>query len=118
MSGWIREILYDVNFVRGHTLQPAWFKAAKIFLLLGVLAGFLLLFGLRRTLVFAGAFLLLSLILHLVYRSRTRKFTSSWMDFRVEEKDGRLVYQRIGALYYSLVAGNAVLALLLCLWLG
>lgn len=48
MKNLVNEIAYDAKFVKAHKLQPAWFKTAKLFILLIVLAGFVLLFGWRR----------------------------------------------------------------------
>ena len=31
----IEEIKKDINFIKKHTLQPAWWKITKIFVLLG-----------------------------------------------------------------------------------
>ena len=33
----IEEIKKDINFIKEHTLQPAWWKITKIFVLLGSL---------------------------------------------------------------------------------
>jgi hypothetical protein len=118
MRNLLKEIRYDMIFVRGHTLQPAWFKVLKIYILLGLLAGSLLIFGSRRTLVFFGVFLLLSLIVHLLYRAKTRKFTQSWMDFRVDDEAGVKVFRPIGKLYYSAVLLNAILAVLVSWRMG
>jgi len=118
MRNLLKAILYDMKFVRGHTLQPAWFKVLKVFILLGLLAGSLLIFGLRPTLVFFGVFFLLSLILHLLYRVKTRKFTQSWMDFQVLEEAGGKVFRPIGIFYYFAILLNALLAMLASRWIG
>src|SRR4030042_599640 len=60
-------IFFDAQFVKGHTLQPRWFKALKIFILLGFLAGYTLLFDWRKTLIFVVCFLLLMLLIHMAY---------------------------------------------------
>jgi hypothetical protein len=112
MKRFLSEIAYDVQFVKGHKLQPAWFKILKIFILPGAAAGFAWFFGWRRTLVFLAVFVLLSLIVHLTYRVKTGKFTRNWADFIVvadEEKGGK---QSIGLLYYSWILANAVIAFL------
>ena len=100
----LKEILYDAKFIKGHTLQPQWYKIFKVFLLLGLIVGYTLIFGGQKALIFFGCFFGLSLIMHIVYSINTKKFTQSWLDFKVEEKDGQLEYQRIGVYYYSLVA--------------
>jgi hypothetical protein len=107
------EILYDAKFIKGHTLQPQWYKILKVFLLLGLIAGYYLIFGGIRTLAFFGCFFGLSLVVHMVYRIKTNKFTQSWLDFRVSDNNGQLEYQRIGAYYYLAVAINGVISLLI-----
>jgi hypothetical protein len=109
MKKLFREVSYDVHFLRGHTLQPAWFKVLKVFLLLGAIFGFVLLFGWRKAVVFAAVFLLLMLIVHLVYRVNTRKFTRNWLDFIVVEDQEKNLKQGIGLVYYTLIILNAVI---------
>jgi hypothetical protein len=109
----LNEILYDAKFIKGHTLQPGWYKILKVFLLLGLIVGFYLIFGGIRTLVFFGCFFGLSLVVHMVYRIKTNKFTQSWMDFRVSDNNGQLEYQRIGIYYYLAVAINGAISLLI-----
>jgi hypothetical protein len=103
-------LVYDARFVRGHRLQPGWFKALKVVILLAVVAGYVVLFGPARTAVFVAVFLGLSLVVHLVYRAGTARFTRTWLDFRVREVDGRMVPVSIGRVCYSAVAANAVIA--------
>lgn len=112
MKNLFHEIAYDVNFLKGHKLQPAWFKAAKIFLLLAVLAGFIGLFGWRRALIFAAVFILLMLAVHLVYRAGTRKFTRNWMDFVIIKDKEETRRPGIGAAYYGSIILNAAIAFL------
>ena len=107
------EIQYDAAFIRGHTLQPQWYKILKVFLLLGALAGYYALFGAGKTLIFCGVFFGLATLLHLIYRIKTRKFTRSWLDFVVTEEDGQLSYQPIGKIYYSAVIFCLLAAILL-----
>jgi hypothetical protein len=108
----LKEISYDIQFVQGHRLQPAWWKVLKIFILLGAIAGFVLLFGWRRAALFTTVFFLLMLIVHLVYRVNTRKFTRNWLDFIVVEDKARNVRPGIGAVYYSSILLNAAIAFL------
>lgn len=110
MPNLLQEVKEDVDFVKSHTLQPKWYKFGKIFILLGVLAGYYALFGWRKTVVFLGVFLLLSLVLHMLYRVKTHKFTRSWLDFVVVEEDGQPKAQRIGGYYYVAIVVNTVLA--------
>ena len=107
------EILEDAKFIKGHTLQPEWYKILKVFLLLGFLGGYYALFGGRKILIFCGVFFSLAILVHMVYRIKTRKFTQSWLDFVVTEKDGQLHYQPIGKFYYSAVLFALCAAILL-----
>lgn len=107
MSRFLRGLKTDIHFIRSHTLQPGWYKHLKVLLLLGFLLAYLGLFGLRRTAIFVAAFLLLSLAVHLVYRTMTKTWTRSWLDFVVVQEGGAPVPRRIGLFYYSVVALNA-----------
>ncbi len=103
-------VLYDVDFLKGHTLQPAWYKVLKIFLIIGFLVVYGLLFGIWKTLLFAVAFILLTLCIHLMYRTKTERFTRSWLDFQVRRENGVLKYERIGRYYYTAVILSAIIA--------
>ena len=118
MPNLLNEVKDDARFVKGHTLQPKWFKAVKIFILLGFLAGYTLLFDWHKTIIFLVCFLLLMLLVHLAYRINTHKFSQSWLDFVVVEEDGQLKYQRIGKYYYSAILINALLSILVSHLLG
>ena len=113
MNKWIDEIKYDLNFIQSHTLQPGWYKIAKVFILLGLIGGYYFLFGLVKTFVFIFTFMLLSTIVHFVYRIRTKRWSQSWLDFIVVEENGEVKYKRIGKFYYSAVIVNAILSVLL-----
>jgi hypothetical protein len=89
-------ISYDVKFVKGHKLQPAWYKILKIFILLAVICALVWFFGWKRAVVFIAIFFLLSLIVHMTYRI-------------VEDKE-KNIRQGIGALYYGWVILNAAIA--------
>jgi hypothetical protein len=106
------EIKYDANFVKSHTLQPKWYKIFKIFLLLGFLAGYALLFSVKAMLIFLVVFLCLSTVVHFTYRAKTHKFTQTWLDFVVYQEQGETKYKRIGKYYYSAVLANAVIAVI------
>jgi hypothetical protein len=110
MGRFVGGLRYDVSFVRGHRLQPGWYKALKVVLLLAAVGAYLFLFGPVKTAVFAGVFLVLSLVIHLVYRAGTDRFTRTWLDFRVEERDGTMVPVSIGRFYYSAIAISAAVA--------
>ena len=99
-----RDMKKDLKFIRGHTLQPRWWKFGKIFLLLGTLAVLFLTCGLLKTAIWFAVVVVLSLAVHMLYRVKTRTFTRSWMDFNVNRLKGKWIYGRIGRLYYSLVA--------------
>jgi len=104
------EIGYDLEFLRGHTLQPKWFKILKVFVLLGVLAGYHVLFGLPATILFMVTFFALMLVVHLKYRKKTKKYTTSWLDFVVTEEGEDTKPKRIGKYYYPAVAVSAVIS--------
>lgn len=101
---------YDVNFVKGHTLQPAWYKVFKIFLILGILAIYWLVFGLTKTILFLVVFVVLSLGIHMTYRIKTYSYTRSWLDFVVFSENGEVQYKRIGGYYYKAVILSAIIA--------
>jgi hypothetical protein len=112
------EIKYDLNFIRGHTLQPRWYKILKVFLVLGFLGAYSWLFGGAKTLLFCGVFFSLSLVIHFLYRIKTGKFSHSWLDFKVELVDGVSRPTRIGPYYYLAVIANGLIAFLISQWLG
>lgn len=118
MKNLLEEVKSDASFIRGHTLQSRWYKILKIFLVSGFLAGYFFLFGSTRTLIFCVFFFSMSLIVHMVYRVNTKKFTQSWLDFKVTEKDGQLEYQRIGIYYYLAVIFNGIISFLASQLLG
>jgi hypothetical protein len=118
MAKLLREVKNDVAFVRSHTLQPAWYKYLKIFILLGVLAIYWRLWGMPKTVVFLLSFLMLSLLLHLTYRAGTHKFQKSWLDFKVVEEDGKPRAKSIGIFYYAAILINVIIAALLSQWLA
>jgi hypothetical protein len=99
----IKEIKNDINFLKKHTLQPAWWKITKIFVLLGSLIIIFFIFGILKTIIWFSIVLILGVIIHFVYRIKTHTYTKSWMDFKVIEKEGKLTYGRIGFFYYTLV---------------
>ncbi len=109
------EIKFDVDFVRSHQLQPGWYKLFKVIPLLGVLVGYTSLFGWKKMLIFLLVFLLLSLAVHLFYRTMTEKFTRSWLDFKVIVEQGKFKPVSIGVVYYLLIFLNLVLAVLISL---
>ena len=110
MGNLIDEIKHDLSFLRTHTLQPRWWKILKIPVLLGSVAAYYLLFGVATTLVFYAVFLSLMFVVHLVYRSKTKKYTTSWVDFIVGEEGEELEPKGIGMVYYTAIAVNAVLS--------
>ena len=103
----------DIDFMKSHTLQPQWYKVLKVFILLGFLVGYGLLFGWPATAIFFAVFVLLSLVVHFTYRAKTKKWTKSWLDFVVVEEGGQGKQERIGKYYYPMVAFNAILSLII-----
>ncbi len=108
----LEEIKYDVSFISTHSLQPKWYKALKTLILVGFLAGYLFLFGLTATVVFFVTFLFLSFLVHMLYRTKTNRFTRSWLDFVVVEENGETRAKSIGRFYYSAIALNAIASVL------
>lgn len=106
----VEEVVFDLNYIKNHALQPKWFKVAKIFILLAGVGGYAYAFGWARTLVFVLVFMLLSTVVHFTYRIQTERFTKSWLDFRVREENGNLVTERIGKYYYCAILLNALIA--------
>lgn len=104
------EIKYDLSFLKSHTLQPKWFKILKVFILLGFLAGYYILFGLIATSLFFAIFSFLMTVVHFTYRSKTNKYTTSWLDFEVVEEDQEIKPKRIGKYYYPVVIVNAIIS--------
>jgi len=109
----LKGIQDDANFIKTHTLQPKWYKILKVFILLGFLTGYWILFGFRKTILFFAVFILLSLLVHLLYRFKTHKWTRSWLDFVVVEEEGGSKPKRIGIFYYLFVTVNAIIALVI-----
>ena len=118
MTRLLEEIKHDIRFVKTHTLQPEWFKMLKIFILLGVLVGYFLVFGPAKTALLMVVFFGLSTAVHYTYRFKTHKYTQSWLDFVVYEENQTVKYKRIGIYYYAVVILNALLAFAVSQWLG
>jgi Ca2+-dependent lipid-binding protein len=113
MAKLVDEIKVDLNFIRSHSLQPKWYKVVKVFILVGFLVGYYLLFGVAKTVLFFASFILLSAVVHLVYRVKTKKWTSSWRDFVVVEEDNQVTAKSIGKFYYSAIVVNAIISLII-----
>jgi hypothetical protein len=111
MAKLLDEVKCDMSFMKSHTLQPQWFKVAKVFILLGFLVGYTCLFGLTKTALFFAVFVVLSLLVHLVYRVKTNGWKQSWLDFIIVEENGEMKTKRIGRFYYSAVVFNIILSL-------
>src|SRR3989304_3220963 len=88
MSRLLEGLKIDLKFIGSHSLQPRWYKLLKVLLLVGFLVGYGLLFGLRRTIIFLATFLLLSSLVHFLYRAKTNTWRRSWLDFVVVEENG------------------------------
>jgi hypothetical protein len=113
MSKLMNELKYDFDFIKSHSLQPKWYKVLKVFILLGFLVGYYFLFGLIKTTLFFAVFTLLSTLVHLIYRAKTRKWKQSWLDFVVIEEDNEISTKRIGKYYYSAIVINTILSLVI-----
>lgn len=109
----IDQIVFDVQYIKHHKLQPGWFKILKVFILIGIVAAYVVFFGWVKTVIFTGAFLLSSLIIHYIYRFKTKRFTTSWLDFHVREENGLVTTDRIGIFYYLAIITNALIAFLI-----
>jgi uncharacterized membrane protein YfcA len=112
MTKLIEEIKYDLSYLKSHTLQPKWFKILKVFVLLGVLVGYYFLFRLTATILFFATFFSLMLIVHFVYRIKTNKYTTSWLDFVVSEDGEGPKTKRIGKYYYSAIIVSVIISLI------
>ena len=113
MKNLLDEIEYDLGYLKTHTLQPKWFKILKLFILLGVLIGYYSWFGMRATAIFFASFILLGLVLHLTYRIKTNRYTTSWLDFIVTIENNELKTKRIGKYYYSAVIVITILSIII-----
>ena len=113
MSKLLQAIKIDFNFVKSHSLQPVWYKVAKVLFVLGFLVGYYFFFGLLGTIVCFVTFILLSTIVHMVYRVKTDTWKKSWLDFEVVYENGEPRAERIGKYYYSVVFINALLSIVL-----
>lgn len=113
MTKLIQEIKEDVDFVKSHSLQPKWYKVLKVFILVGFLAGYYSFFGWNKTVVFFAVFLFLSLLVHLLYHTKTNKWKRSWLDFVVIKKGDEIKAKSIGIYYYSAIIFNALLSALI-----
>ena len=106
------EIKYDLEFLHSHTLQPKWFKVLKVFILLGAFVGYYFFFGLPATILFIVTFITLMLVVHFTYRKKTKKYTTSWLDFVVTEECRDTEPKRIGKYYYPAVAVSTVISVI------
>jgi hypothetical protein len=111
MTKLLEEIQYDLSYLKSHTLQPQWFKVAKVLVLLGFLVGYTYLFGWIKTVIFFTVFFVLSTVVHLVYRVKTDTWKQSWLDFVVVEENGETKTRRIGKFYYLAVILNVIISL-------
>lgn len=113
MTKLIQEIKLDLDFIKSHTLQPKWYKVLKVLILFGFLAGYACFFGWTKTAVFLAFFMFLSLLVHLIYRINTHKWTRTWLDFVVAEENGEIKPKSIGKFYYSAVILNVIVSIFL-----
>ena len=113
MAKLLNEISDDLRFIKSHTMQPKWYKTVKIFILLGFLVGYWYLFGWLKTVIFLAVFMFLSLLIHLLYRVKTKKYTQSWLDFIVVEENNEIKAKSIGKFYYLSILFNAILSVVI-----
>lgn len=113
MTRLLQEIKDDLNFIKSHSLQPQWYKALKIFIPVGLLAGYYYLFGFIKTVIFFVVFTFLMLLVHLIYRIKTNKFRKSWLDFIVVESDEGVKAKSIGKFYYAAIILNALCSVII-----
>jgi hypothetical protein len=118
MARLLNEIKHDLSFIRSHTLQPQWYKVVKVFIILGFIAGYFYLFGLRKTGLFFAVFFSLALLVHIIYRIKTNRWTRSWLDFAVIEEGGEIKADSIGKFYYLAIVVNAILSLAISQLIG
>lgn len=103
MKNVLKEVAFDANYIKNHNLQPKWWKYGKIVFILAGLAAYGYIFGGQKTTVLVVVLLGLATGLHMLYRINTKKFTQSWLDFRVRKENGRLITEPIGKCYYMAV---------------
>lgn len=113
MSNLLNEIKHDLNFLKSHTLQPKWFKMLKVFILIGFLVVYYFLVGLKAMILFLITFFSLMLVVHLIYRLRTNKFTTNWLDFNVINDHEEQNKNRIGKYYYPAIIVNVIIAFII-----
>jgi maltodextrin utilization protein YvdJ len=113
MTKLLKEINDDLNFIKSHSLQPQWYKALKVFILVGFLVGYYYLFGFMKTVIFFVVFLFLSLLVHLTYRVKTNKWKRSWLDFVVVESNDGIKAKSIGKFYYSAIVLNTLFSVVI-----
>jgi hypothetical protein len=113
MTRLLKEFKDDLNFIKSHSLQPQWYKVLKFFIIAGFLAGYYYLFGFIKAVVFFAVFLLLSLLVHFIYRVKTNKWKQSWLDFVVVESGDGIKAKSIGKFYYSAIALNTVFSVII-----
>ena len=80
---------------------------------MGFLVGYYFLFGWIKTMLFFAVFILLSILVHLIYRAKTRKWKQSWLDFVVIKKGNEITTKRIGKYYYSAIVINTILSVVI-----
>jgi hypothetical protein len=63
--------------------------------------------------VFLASFISLSLLVHLLYRAKTNKWTKSWLDFVVVEEGHERRVRSIGKFYYSAIVLNTLVSVVI-----
>lgn len=115
MPKWMEGIKYDLRFIKSHKLQPEWYKVLKVFILAGTLVGLWYLFGITTTIVTFLMFMFFALLIHMLYRTKTKRFTQSWLDFTIVQDAKDVKPKRIGPYYYLLIILAAINSLIFSL---
>ena len=79
---------------------------------MGVSTGYYFLFGFSKTVLFIATFFILMLGVHFVYRKKTNKYTTSWLDFTVNGEGQDSKPKRIGKYYYPVIVVNAIISVI------
>ncbi|PKO13228.1 MAG: hypothetical protein CVU39_20230 [Chloroflexi bacterium HGW-Chloroflexi-10] len=114
----IADMQYDFPFAKPLPLQPKWIPALKVTLVLFCILDYWYWFGLAKTVAALLIFVVLSLLVHLHYRTKTKGFQQNWRDFAVLVRRNGQKEKKVGLFYYvgitlSLLVAMVVSQLLL-----
>ncbi len=108
----LKEAAFDANYIKNHKLQPKWWKYGKLVFLIALITTYGYIYSWQKAIVLVVTLVALAAILHMMYRINTKRFTRSWLDFRVREENGVLITEQIGRYYYTAVAIIIVISIL------